>query len=64
MTDGLRRVRGRLRPEWWSPAAGLVLALLGNSVLPIVAGAAGVPVLRRARLAARERRPGNIGRTP
>ncbi|CAM5245322.1 Type II secretion system protein GspF domain-containing protein OS=Streptomyces tendae OX=1932 GN=GUR47_19245 PE=4 SV=1 [Streptomyces tendae] len=56
MTDGLRRVRGRLRPEWWSPAAGLVLALLGNSVLPIVAGAAGVPVLRRARLAARERR--------
>ncbi|MFI1755121.1 type II secretion system F family protein [Streptomyces sp. NPDC020571] len=56
MTDGLRRVRGRLRPEWWSPAAGLVLALLGHSLLPVVAGAAGVPVLRRARLAGRERR--------
>ncbi|MFD7564900.1 type II secretion system F family protein [Streptomyces tendae] len=56
MADGLRRVRGRLRPEWWSAAAGLVLALLGNSVLPIVAGAAGVPVLRRVRLAGRERR--------
>ncbi|OWA08410.1 hypothetical protein B9W62_17575 [Streptomyces sp. CS113] len=54
--DGLRRVRGRLRPEWWSVAAGLMLALLGHSVLPIVAGAAGVPVLRRVRLAGRERR--------
>ncbi|MEU8730669.1 type II secretion system F family protein [Streptomyces tendae] len=53
---GLRRVRGRLRPEWWSVAAGLMLALLGHSVLPIVAGAAGVPVLRRVRLAGRERR--------
>ncbi|WP_432132242.1 type II secretion system F family protein [Streptomyces tendae] len=56
MADGLRRVRGRLRPEWWSAAAGLVLALLGNSALPIVTGAAGVPVLRRVRLAGRERR--------
>ncbi|MGC0411095.1 tight adherence protein B [Streptomyces sp. SAI-195] len=56
MTDGWRQVRGRLRPEWWSAAAGLVLALLGHSVLPIVAGAAGVPVLRRVRLAGRERR--------
>lgn len=56
MADGLRRVRGRLRPEWWSAAAGLVLALLGNSVLPLLAGAAGVPVLRRVRLAGRERR--------
>ncbi|MFI7393333.1 type II secretion system F family protein [Streptomyces tendae] len=54
--DGLRRVRGRLRPEWWSVAAGLMLALLGHSVLPILAGAAGVPVLRRVRLAGRERR--------
>lgn len=56
MTDGLRRVRGRLKPEWWAPAAGLVLAVLGDSVLPVVAGAAGVPVLRRVRLAARARR--------
>ncbi|MYS53046.1 hypothetical protein GTW46_23765, partial [Streptomyces sp. SID6013] len=37
VTDGLRRARGRLRPEWGSLAAGLVLALLGDSVLPIVA---------------------------
>ncbi|MFH8445360.1 type II secretion system F family protein [Streptomyces sp. NPDC018026] len=55
-TEGWRRVRGRLRPEWWSLAAGLVLAVLGTSVLPVVAGAAGVPVLRRVRLAGRERR--------
>ncbi|MEV0180598.1 type II secretion system F family protein [Streptomyces sp. NPDC050625] len=57
----LRRLRGRLRGEWWSLAAGLVLALLGASVIPVVAGSAGVPVLRRLRLAreagrARERR--------
>jgi tight adherence protein B len=57
----LRRLRGRLRGEWWSLAAGLVLALLGASVIPVVAGVAGVPVLRRLRLAreagrARERR--------
>ncbi|MFK0118697.1 type II secretion system F family protein [Streptomyces sp. NPDC090994] len=56
LTDGLRRLRGRLRAEWWSPVAGLVLALLGTSVLPLVMGAAGVPVLRRARLAGRARR--------
>ncbi|WP_077796159.1 type II secretion system F family protein [Streptomyces sp. JHA26] len=54
--DGLRQVRGRLRGEWWSLAAGLVLAVLGASVLPVVAGVAGVPVLRRVRLAGRERR--------
>ncbi|MER5829938.1 type II secretion system F family protein [Streptomyces sp. NPDC002130] len=52
----LRRVRGRLRAEWWSAAAGLVLAVLGTSVLPVVLGAAGVPLLRRARLAGRARR--------
>ncbi|MET8246698.1 type II secretion system F family protein [Streptomyces sp. NPDC005202] len=57
----LRRVRGRLRAEWWALAAGLVLAVLGASALPVVAGAAGVPLLRRTRLAraargARERR--------
>ncbi|MFE9771438.1 type II secretion system F family protein [Streptomyces sp. NPDC005931] len=50
------RIRGRLRPEWWSAAVGAVLALLGSSVLPVVAGAAGVPLLRRVRVAARERR--------
>ncbi|MER7494314.1 type II secretion system F family protein [Streptomyces pharetrae] len=56
-----RRLRGRLRAEWWAVAAGLLLAVLGSSPLPAVAGAAGVPLLRRARLAresrlARERR--------
>ncbi|MFF5982858.1 type II secretion system F family protein [Streptomyces olindensis] len=56
MTGGLRRVRGRLRPEWWAPVAGLVLAVLGASVLPVVLGAAGVPLLRRVRLAGRARR--------
>ncbi|MGI5456647.1 type II secretion system F family protein [Streptomyces sp. CA-249302] len=52
----LRRFRGRLRAEWWAPAAGLLLAVLGASVLPVVAGAAGVPVLRRLRLAGEARR--------
>ncbi|MFI8947466.1 type II secretion system F family protein [Streptomyces sp. NPDC053750] len=56
VTDELRRVRGRLRAEWWSLAAGLALAALAASVLPVVAGAAGVPLLRRARLAGRARR--------
>ncbi|MFH8657220.1 type II secretion system F family protein [Streptomyces afghaniensis] len=54
--EGLRRVRGRLRAEWWAPVAGLVLAVLGASVLPVVLGAAGVPLLRRVRLAGRVRR--------
>ncbi|WKX11384.1 type II secretion system F family protein [Streptomyces sp. NL15-2K] len=52
----LRRMRGRLRAEWWSVAVGLVLAVLGASVLPVVAGAAGVPLLRRVRLAGEARR--------
>ncbi|MEV5436704.1 type II secretion system F family protein [Streptomyces sp. NPDC052682] len=56
VTDALRRVRARLRPEWWAPAAGVVLAVLGASVLPVVAGAAGVPLLCRARLARQARR--------
>lgn len=49
----LRRIRGRWRAEWWALLAGLVLAVLGASVLPVVLGAAGVPVVRRVRLAAR-----------
>ncbi|MDG9713008.1 type II secretion system F family protein [Streptomyces sp. DH10] len=56
MAGGVRRVRGRLRPEWWAPVAGLVLAVLGASVLPVVLGAAGVPLLRRVRLAGQARR--------
>ncbi|WTF11683.1 type II secretion system F family protein [Streptomyces sp. NBC_01613] len=52
----LRRIRGRLRAEWWALAVGVVLAVLGASVLPVVAGAAGVPLLRRVRLAGEARR--------
>ncbi|WP_345053361.1 type II secretion system F family protein [Streptomyces rameus] len=51
----LRRWGSRLGAEWWALAAGLVIALLGSSVIPVVAGAAGVPVLRRVRLARRAR---------
>ncbi|MFK4065105.1 type II secretion system F family protein [Streptomyces sp. NPDC029674] len=49
---------GRVRHEWWCVAAGAVVALLGESVVPLVMGAAGVPVaarVRRVRDAARER---------
>ncbi|ELS55137.1 putative Integral membrane protein [Streptomyces viridochromogenes Tue57] len=56
MAGELRRLWGRLRVEWWAPAIGLVLAVLGSSVLPVVAGAAGMPFLRRARLAREARR--------
>jgi tight adherence protein B len=52
----LWRARGRLKAEWWAMAAGLLLAVLGSSVVPVVAGAAGVPLLRRARLAREARR--------
>ncbi|WP_031482624.1 type II secretion system F family protein [Streptomyces bicolor] len=52
----LRRLRGRLRAEWWAPTVGLLLGVLGSSVLPVVAGAAGVPLLRRVRLARAARR--------
>jgi tight adherence protein B len=56
MAGGVRRIRGRLRAEWWALAVGVVLAVLGTSVLPVVAGAAGVPLLRRVRLAGEARR--------
>ncbi|WP_369171203.1 type II secretion system F family protein [Streptomyces sp. R28] len=56
MAGELRRLRGRLRAEWWAPAVGLVLGVLGASLLPVVAGAAGVPLLRRVRLAREARR--------
>ncbi|MGW0841035.1 type II secretion system F family protein [Streptomyces sp. NPDC002787] len=49
------RVR-RLGAEWWAPVAGLVIAVLGASVLPVLAGAAGVPLLRRVRRASEARR--------
>lgn len=56
----LRRVRGRLRVEWWALGAGLVLAVLGASVIPVVAGAVGVPLLRRVRVAGEARRAGEF----
>ncbi|MDT7845056.1 type II secretion system F family protein [Streptomyces justiciae] len=52
----VRRLRGRLGAEWWLAAAGAVLAVLGASVVPLVVGLAGVPLLRRVRWARRERR--------
>ncbi|MEU6668659.1 type II secretion system F family protein [Streptomyces sp. NPDC046727] len=52
----LRRLHGRWGAECWALVAGLVLSLLGASVIPVVAGAAGVPVLRRVRLARQARR--------
>ncbi|MFD3572844.1 type II secretion system F family protein [Streptomyces sp. NPDC058644] len=42
---------GRMRHEWWALAGGAVVALLGESVVPLVLGAAGVPLLRRVRRA-------------
>ncbi|MFF8656476.1 type II secretion system F family protein [Streptomyces huasconensis] len=51
-------VRARVRSEWGCLAAGAVVGLLGESLLPLAAGAAGVPVaarVRRARGARRER---------
>ncbi|MFE8953858.1 type II secretion system F family protein [Streptomyces althioticus] len=50
------RLRARLRVEWASLAVGVVLAVLGASMLPVVAGAAGVPVLRKVRRAAAARK--------
>ncbi|MEU4038606.1 type II secretion system F family protein [Streptomyces collinus] len=52
----LRGLGARWGAEWWSLAAGLLLALLGSSPIPVVPGAAGVPVLRRMRLARQARR--------
>ncbi|MFJ9350240.1 type II secretion system F family protein [Streptomyces sp. NPDC101237] len=52
----LRRLRARWRGEWWALAAGIALALVAASVIPVLAGAAGVPVLRRLRLARRAAR--------
>lgn len=53
--------RGRVGHEWWCLVAGAVVSLLGESVVPLIVGAAGVPVAARVRRArdtgrARERR--------
>ncbi|MFB7494572.1 type II secretion system F family protein [Streptomyces sp. NPDC056161] len=52
----LRRLRGRLRGEWCALAVGAAVGLLSGSVIPVVAGAAAVPLLRRLRLARAARR--------
>ncbi|MER8029103.1 type II secretion system F family protein [Streptomyces bauhiniae] len=51
----LRRLHDRVGAEWWSLVAGVVLGLLGASVIPVVVGAVGVPVLRRVGRARRDR---------
>ncbi|WP_069886070.1 type II secretion system F family protein [Streptomyces luteocolor] len=59
-TRHLRRLRAtvqaRVGHEWWCLVAGAVIALLGQSVLPLIAGAMGVPLAGRALRAAEARR--------
>lgn len=43
------RVGGRGRQEWWALAGGAAVALLGESLVPLILGAAGVPLIRRVR---------------
>lgn len=45
----MARVGCRVRHEWWVPVGGAAVALLGDSVLPLVLGAAGMPLIRRVR---------------
>ncbi|MFD0414769.1 type II secretion system F family protein [Streptomyces sp. NPDC127108] len=55
---GITRVRGRLGHEVWLLVGGAAVGLLGESVLPLVVGAVGMPLAgraRRAREAARAR---------
>ncbi|MFJ3909575.1 type II secretion system F family protein [Streptomyces vinaceus] len=53
------RVRAARWREWSCLGAGLVVALLGGSVIPLVAGAAAVPLVRRwLRVRRRERERG------
>ncbi|MDQ1037835.1 tight adherence protein B [Streptomyces sp. V3I8] len=53
--ERLRRLHGT-RGEWWALVAGLAVGLLGASVVPVVLGALGVPLVRRARRAGAARR--------
>ena len=46
----------RAQGEWWVLVAGAVVGLLGASVVPLVAGALGVPLVRRVRRAGAARR--------
>ncbi|MFD0551350.1 type II secretion system F family protein [Streptomyces rectiviolaceus] len=54
----MARATGRVRHEWWALAGGAVVALLGESVVPLVLGAAGVPLIRRVRRAREARLEG------
>ncbi|WP_327354456.1 type II secretion system F family protein [Streptomyces sp. NBC_01304] len=54
-------VRARVRREWWCLAVGLAVAVLGESVVPLVLGALGVPLVGRL-LRARERRRARAAR--
>jgi tight adherence protein B len=54
-----------MRHEWWALVGGAALALLGESVVPLALGAAGVPLIRRVRRGrnarlAEERRAGAV----
>ncbi|MFE3495308.1 type II secretion system F family protein [Streptomyces sp. NPDC059169] len=54
--EKLQRVLGRLRREWLLLPAALALAVLGQSVLPLIAGAVAVPLVGRwLRAAEREK---------
>lgn len=55
--ERLRRLHGT-RGEWWALIAGSVVGLLGESVVPVVLGALGVPLVRRAWRAGAARRTG------
>ncbi|MFC4959511.1 type II secretion system F family protein [Streptomyces mauvecolor] len=58
--EGMRG-RARWRMEWLCLPLGLVLAVLGGSVLPLIAGAVAVPLVGR-RLRARERERARVRR--
>ncbi|MEU2491746.1 type II secretion system F family protein [Streptomyces sp. NPDC007883] len=63
--ERLRRSVDRLRREWLCLPVGAVLAVLGESVLPLLAGAVAVPLMgRRLRMSergrARDRRAGAV----
>ncbi|MGH4033170.1 type II secretion system F family protein [Actinomycetota bacterium Odt1-20B] len=53
---GLAVVRDRLRPELWCAIGGLVVAFLGESLVPLAVGVLGTPVVGRARKAGWVRR--------
>ncbi|MGI5349703.1 type II secretion system F family protein [Streptomyces sp. CA-250714] len=69
--DAVAAVRGRLGervgPEWWCLPGGLLVALLGQSWIPLIAGLVAVPLVRgwlrrrTADRAAREREAAVVG---